>query len=53
MDLEYNDEERAYRDKALAFLDTIATRRKPGEHEGYRRDWAYPEALAAARTHNP
>ena len=49
MDLEYTPEEAAYQRKVLAFLDSIAQRRKPGEYEGYRRDQAKAGALETAR----
>lgn len=49
MELDYTPQEVAYRAKVVAFLDTIAERRGPGDFEGYRRDDEKPGALERAR----
>ena len=51
MDLDYTPEEAAWRNRVLAFLDSIAQRRQPGEYEGYRRDQSKPGMLEIARAH--
>jgi len=51
MDLEYTAEERAWQKQVIAFLDSIAERRKPGQFEGYRRDQSRPGMLEIARGH--
>src|SRR4051812_648297 len=51
MDLDYSPEERAYRERVIEFLGSIATRRGPGEFEGYRRDQSKPGALELAKRH--
>ena len=49
MDFDDTPDEAAFRAKARAFLDANATRRKPGQVEGYRRGQDKPGALDAAK----
>ena len=51
MDLDYTPEEAAWQARVVAFLDSLAPRRGPGEFEGYRRDQAKPGMLEIARGH--
>ncbi len=49
MDFDDTPEEAAFRAEARAFLDANATRRTPGQVEGYRRGQDKPGALEAAK----